>query len=337
MCKHSVLRNLDAMKNTFLISCFCTFLSLTSYSQTVYLADTAFTTDVGYGGAGASCIAPHMQSDGWQMARSQGTWLADVFTVPAGSTWVFDTVIVYGYQHYSGTTSTMLDCNLQIYDGAPGLGGNVIWGDTVTNVLAATGFTGIYRVDTISSHGGLNSTERPIMYLTLHLSPAPRLSAGTYWLSWAAAGSLAITPSSPDKVLPGRINPSGQQGRQLYAGSWYYVEDSSKTVGFNKIIKASPGLSVEHLQERAAPLLSQNFPNPFSGTTQISYYLPRGGKARLTVYDVLGQQVAILADGDMKPGNHMATFNARKLAEGTYVCKLTTESGIASRQMLLVK
>ena len=50
-------------KALFLLSAFA-IISLHSYSQTVYLADTAFTTDVGYGGAPASCIAPHMLYNG---------------------------------------------------------------------------------------------------------------------------------------------------------------------------------------------------------------------------------------------------------------------------------
>ncbi len=193
----------------------CCVVSFNALSQTTYLADIAFYTDIGYGGAEASCKAAHLEYNGWQMSHAQYAWVADAFTVPAGTVWAFDTVIVYGYQYGSTTTSPFLNCNLQIYNGTPGLGGTVIWGDTSTNVLASTGWTGIYKVDTFSSDNGLNNVNRPIMYLKLYLATPATLSAGTYWLSWSSAGSVSNSCVAPDKVLPGRINPTGQTARGL--------------------------------------------------------------------------------------------------------------------------
>ena len=79
------------------------------------------------------------------MDRTQEAWVADAFTVPAGATWKFDTVIVYGYQYGSTTSSSFTGCNLQIYNDTPGVGGVVIWGDTSTNVLVSTGWTAFTR------------------------------------------------------------------------------------------------------------------------------------------------------------------------------------------------
>lgn len=110
------------MKKLILFSCICTIVSFSAFSQVVYLADTAFTTDAGYDGAPASCVFTGGTATGWEMNRLIGTWLADVFTVPADTTWIFDTVIVYGIQEYNGTTSTFLSVNLQIYDTVPSLG-----------------------------------------------------------------------------------------------------------------------------------------------------------------------------------------------------------------------
>lgn len=324
------------MKKTLLISCVCMFISFISFSHVIYLADTAFTTDVGFGGAPASCIAPHMEYDGWQMARVNSTWLADAFTVPTDSTWAFDTVFVYGYQRNSGTTSTFTGCNLQIYNGAPGHGGSVIWGDTTTNVLSGTGFTGIYRVDTITADGGLTTTQRPIMYLKLYLSSAPHLSGGTYWLSWSATGSLAIVPSSPDKVLPGRINPTGQQGMQLFSGNWNYINDSGNSVGLNKIIKASAAVaSVANVTKSPVISLSQNTPNPFKGSTEISFYTPQAGGVKLSVYNSTGQLVNTLVDGYLNTGKYTVTFDASKLSPGIYYYQLNTNAATESKEMIV--
>ncbi len=324
------------MKQVFFL--LCSIVSLQAFSQTTYLADTAFITDIGYGGAPASCRAPHMGNNGWQMERGSDVWVADVFTIPSGSTWTFDTVIIYGDQPGSGTTSSFLDCNLQIYDGAPGLGGSVIWGDTVTNVLAATGFTGIYRGDSFTADGGLTSTNRPIMYLRLWLASAPTLAAGTYWLSWSAAGSEPSNPSCPQKVLPGRVNPSGQMARQFYGGSWNYISDSGNAVGFGKIIKAKAGLaSTPVLANNTISVLNQNAPNPFTATTEISWYLPVAGYVKLTVYNKMGQLVATPVEGMATSGLHRTGFNADNLPAGTYYYRLQTEAGIESRQMALIR
>jgi len=325
------------MKKLLLLPCLCIVISFTSFAQITYLIDTAFTTDIGFGGAPASCIFTGGNDFGFQMYRPQGTWLADVFTVPAGSTWIFDTVIVYGYQKGSGTASTYLNCNFQIYSGTPGLGGIVIWGDTSTNVLISSGFTGIYRVDTIPADGGLTSVERPIMYLKLYLSPAPNLSAGTYWLSWSSAGSLSAS-GSPSKVLAGRINPTGQQARQLYEGTWNYTVDNGHDVGMDKIIKAKEGLeSVLNVQYQTTSILNPNTPNPFSNTTDISYYLSGSGYTNLSVYNTLGELVKTLIDGDMNSGMHHVTFNAGDLPAGAYYYRLSTNTFTRSRQMTLIK
>lgn len=327
------------MKKLFLLSLLSVSCSLPVFSQITYLADTAFTTDAGLGGAPASCVARHTHFFGFQMGRPQNAWIADVFTVPAGDTWVFDTVIVYGYQSGSGLTSTFLNCNLQIYQGTPGLGGTVVWGDTSTNVLASTGFTGIYRVDTLPSSGGLTNNTRPIMYLKLYLATPARLSAGTYWLSWSTAGSLAAN-SCPGKVLPGRVNPSGQSGRQMVGGTWNYVLDSSLDIGFNKIIKASAAvaasLEAPFVNNNSYSMLRQNVPNPFNGSTAISFNMTHCGYARLTIYNSIGQSVATLCDGQTDAGEHQVTFSGDKLPAGVYYYQLTTDSGVESKQMIMV-
>jgi len=325
------------MKKALLLLGAFVILTISSFSQTVYLADTAFTTDIGYGGAPASCRPYGVYYLGWQMGRVQGTWLADVFTVPAGNTWIFDTVIVYGVQYNSGPVSTFLNCNLQIYDGTPGLGGNVIWGDTSTNVLIKTGFTGVYCVDTISSNGGLLSTRYPLMYLKLYLSTPANLSAGTYWLSWSAAGSLSGIPFSPVKVLPGRLLPPNQMGRQVYGGSWHYMIDSGHVMGMDMIIKASANLSIHNINEPGPFMLSQNAPNPFKESTNISFYLQKNSNVTLSIYNAMGQLVNTLIDGNMNSGNHQLAFNAGDLPAGIYYYQLKASMSVDCKQMQILR
>jgi hypothetical protein len=324
------------MKSTLFL--LCCIVSFNTFAQTTYLADTAFYTDIGYGGAEASCKAAHLAYNGWQMTRSQHFWVADAFTVPSGTTWTFDTVIVYGYQYGSTTTSSFLNANLQIYNSTPGLGGAVIWGDTVTNVLVSTGWTGIYKVDTFASDNGLNNFYRPIMYLKLYLAAPPTLSGGTYWLSWSVAGSLTNSCVAPDKVLPGRINPPGQTARGVYNGIWQYLTDSGQVNGLNMIIKATAGLtSVPQVQNPSPLLLAQNAPNPFNNETTISYYLPLTGYAKLSIYNIAGQLIATPVNGEVNSGNHQVRFKAGDLASGTYFYEFETSAGIEHKQMNVVR
>ena len=88
--------------------------------------------------------------------------------------------------------------------------------------------------------------------------------------------------------------------------------------------------------------LEQNFPNPFNPTTEISFSLPAAADVRLTVYNVRGQQVAVLADGPFGPGRHTITWEAvdesgAPLSSGVYFYRITTHSHSLSRKMLLLK
>jgi endonuclease/exonuclease/phosphatase family metal-dependent hydrolase len=83
--------------------------------------------------------------------------------------------------------------------------------------------------------------------------------------------------------------------------------------------------------------LLPNYPNPFNPSTVIGFRLSVFGQARLSVYDVLGREIAVLVDGVMSAGTHQATFDATGLSSGVYIVRLNTEEGFQSRRMMLVK
>ncbi len=69
--------------------------------------------------------------------------------------------------------------------------------------------------------------------------------------------------------------------------------------------------------------LSQNFPNPFNATTKISVNLPLASLLQVSVTDILGRQVAILAEGQFSMGNHPFAFNGDGLSSGIYFIRAT--------------
>lgn len=85
--------------------------------------------------------------------------------------------------------------------------------------------------------------------------------------------------------------------------------------------------------------LNQNYPNPFNPTTNISFTLPERAEVSLKVYDVMGREVATLANSrSFIGGSHTLTFDASSLASGMYIYRLSVDNGMAlSRKMMIVK
>jgi hypothetical protein len=95
--------------------------------------------------------------------------------------------------------------------------------------------------------------------------------------------------------------------------------------------------SVEFEDMPSGFALSQNYPNPFNPTTNISFVLPQASNVKLTVFNVLGQQVAVLAQGMYTSGMHTLNFNAANLASGTYIYRIEAGNFVEMRKMLLIK
>jgi hypothetical protein len=83
----------------------------------------------------------------------------------------------------------------------------------------------------------------------------------------------------------------------------------------------------ERLPVTADYRLGQNYPNPFSEVTYIGYTLPEQGYVELSVYNLMGQKVAVLVASQQGAGNHLVTWDGRDdaatlLKEGIYFCRM---------------
>ena len=83
--------------------------------------------------------------------------------------------------------------------------------------------------------------------------------------------------------------------------------------------------------------LQQNYPNPFNPSTTISYSIPESGLVQLSIYNILGQQVASLINKEQSKGNYKVEFDASSLASGIYFYKLQTESHSETKKFVLMK
>jgi hypothetical protein len=85
-------------------------------------------------------------------------------------------------------------------------------------------------------------------------------------------------------------------------------------------------------------VLEQNYPNPFNPSTKIKFVLAGTQTAKLIVYDVLGNEVAVPFNGAAEGGKlYEVEFNANHLSSGLYFYQLSTENRVENRKMLLIK
>ncbi|MCI0562654.1 MAG: T9SS type A sorting domain-containing protein, partial [Nitrososphaera sp.] len=89
--------------------------------------------------------------------------------------------------------------------------------------------------------------------------------------------------------------------------------------------------------------LSQNFPNPFNPATTIRYGLPKAERVRVTIYNLLGEEVVTLVEDEPKEaGYHAAIWagrnqHAQPVASGIYLYRLRAGSFMMTKKMVLVQ
>jgi len=83
--------------------------------------------------------------------------------------------------------------------------------------------------------------------------------------------------------------------------------------------------------------LNQNYPNPFNPSTVINFELKSNSNISLKVYNVLGAEVATLANGNYASGKYNVTFDASKLSSGVYFYRLQAGNFIETKKMVLIK
>jgi hypothetical protein len=101
-------------------------------------------------------------------------------------------------------------------------------------------------------------------------------------------------------------------------------------VTFTAVTEREPGIP-------STFALLQNYPNPFNPSTAISYDIPRESFVHLSVYNLLGEEVARLVNEVQHAGKYTASFNAAAIPSGVYVYRLTAGGVTSVKKMILMK
>ncbi len=83
--------------------------------------------------------------------------------------------------------------------------------------------------------------------------------------------------------------------------------------------------------------LAQNYPNPFNPSTNIQFSIPKSSNVKITVFNILGEEIATLVNSFMNAGNYKVTFNASNLPSGMYLYRIQSENFTQVKKMLLTK
>lgn len=175
----------------------------------------------GFGGASISVLptVSGASTMGFGHQVSAGHRIADDFTLTGPA--ILDRVTLYAFQLNSSTTSTVTAVNLRIWDGPPDDAGSaIVFGDSTTNRMVSTSFTGVYRVSDVAP---LN-TQRPVMAQEVDLG-GTALAPGTYWLDWQTDGSLQFGPHAPPVTVQGAIPIGNARQFDASLGEWVEARD----------------------------------------------------------------------------------------------------------------
>ena len=161
----------------------------------------------------------------------------------------------------------------------------------------------------------------------------------TNWKKYASNPVLATSPARWDATW-------AEAGTVLQLGDtlhmWYEGYTSPETanrimIGHAMSPLIASGIAGENQELPATFFLSQNYPNPFNPSTIISYELPRVSNVTLRIFNALGQEVALLVNGQKEAGNYQTTWNASNIPSGVYFYRLQAGGYVETKKMVLLR
>ncbi len=143
----------------------------------------------------------------------------------------------------------------------------------------------------------------------------------------------------PQETRPSALAVNGSTMRGGTTEVNFYMGSFENAIDGAKVYKLTYIVGVEQISSEVPSgySLSQNYPNPFNPSTKIKFDILESCIVKLTVFNTLGQEVALLLNENLTYGSYEYEFDAQGLTSGVYFYKLQTENFSETKKMLLVK
>lgn len=158
------------------------------------------------------------------------------------------------------------------------------------------------------------------------------------WLALSRKAGTLEAGEADTVVLT--FDASGLKGGENLAGSIILTSNDP----FNGEISIPVSLFIEIINsadpDAELPVvyaLDQNYPNPFNPSTTISFALPSAGRVRLEIFNLIGQRLATLVEGNLPAGRHSAEWTPSSTPSGVYLYRLESAGGTFTRKMILIQ
>ncbi|MFA5804022.1 MAG: putative Ig domain-containing protein [Melioribacteraceae bacterium] len=232
---------------------------------------------------------------------------------------------------YTQSGSYSIDFKVADYKGTTAMGtsATVTATITVSNTNRAPVFTATIPNGTVVA---VHKAPNPVYYNFQFVGNDPDGQPVAY--------SLIAAPTGASITTDGLFTwaPTLAQAGSSYVIS-VQISDGSLTALYTGIIFASSTITAvnEYSGIPTEYVLMQNYPNPFNPTTSIKFGLPTESNVRLSVFNILGQEVALLVNQTMSAGFHKVNFDASQLTSGLYFYKVQAENFVQVKKMMLMK
>ena len=211
------------------------------------------------------------------------------------------------------------------------------------DLFAGTNGSGIFYSNNIGTTWSVVDSGLTSTYFTSFAVSGTNLFTGTnsgVFRSHYVNFTAGISPSSIPPGTSGSLKihfdaiPAGEISEEIVMRSnapsspdTIYVTGNGTTTSVENTVSEVPN----HFT------LSQNYPNPFNPSTNIDYQLPQRVYVTIKVYNVMGQEVAILKEGEQEAGNYSVQFNAINFPSGVYFARLQANGVSLVRKLVLMK
>jgi len=170
---------------------------------------------------------------------------------------------------------------------------------------------------------GFNSALVEVVEVVSQEGMLDNITDGNVSIAWSNVNPMALTENDVVVTLKVKAISEISSTESLFSiGMGSEFADQSANVIEPVTLKT---FGVTTGPAAANYFLSTNRPNPFSTSTFIEYTMPETGKVKLSVLDMLGQEIAVLVESTQIAGSYTVEFSAAGLATGVYIYKITVD------------